>query len=193
MTGPGHIGSVAPMQRVMIIGQPGSGKSTLARAVGEIAHLPVVHMDQIQWLPGWEETPRDERTRLTMEVHRQERWVFEGGHSATWEDRLARADTLIWLDLPVAVRLWRVTARTLQYRGRTRPDMPHDCPEAFQSEFYHFIWRTRHKGRAKMRALFDSAPDDRRTVHLTSGKAARGWVHALRYAASRGNLGISHR
>lgn len=41
------------MRRVMIVGHPGSGKSTLARAMGERTGLPVVHIDQIHWRPGW--------------------------------------------------------------------------------------------------------------------------------------------
>ena len=42
----------APMQRVMIIGQPGSGKSTLAREMGKHTGLPVIHIDTIHWQPG---------------------------------------------------------------------------------------------------------------------------------------------
>ena len=86
------------MQRVMIVGQPGSGKSTLARKLGQRTGLPVVHIDTIHWQPGWIERNRDEKTRLCLEVEARECWIFEGGHSATWENRMARADLLIWID-----------------------------------------------------------------------------------------------
>ncbi|MGB3409246.1 MAG: AAA family ATPase, partial [Jannaschia sp.] len=72
------------MRRVMIIGQPGSGKSTFARAMGELTFLPVHHIDRIHWKPGWIERSRAEKTRLCEEVHSQDAWIFEGGHSATW-------------------------------------------------------------------------------------------------------------
>ena len=89
------------MQKVLIIGCSGSGKSTLARMLSERTGLPLVHLDQHYWQPGWVERSRTEKDRLTREVHARERWIFEGGHSRTWPERMARADTLIWLDVPL--------------------------------------------------------------------------------------------
>jgi adenylate kinase family enzyme len=142
------------MQRIMILGQPGSGKSTLAHILGDRTGLPVVHIDHIHWLPGWIERPRDDKTRLCHEVEAREAWIFEGGHSATWESRLARADLLIWIDLPVGLRLWRILRRTL--RGGSRPDIPDGCLEGFHRQtlpFWHYIWRTRHSARARILRL----------------------------------------
>ncbi|MFZ3034860.1 MAG: hypothetical protein WA138_12715 [Parvibaculum sp.] len=45
------------MQRILIIGGPGGGKSTLTRALMQKLDLPVTHLDQIWWTPGW--IPRD--------------------------------------------------------------------------------------------------------------------------------------
>lgn len=177
----------------MILGQPGSGKSTLAQLLGGITHLPVVHLDQLQWEAGWTEVNRAERTRRVREVHRRPAWIFEGGHSETWPDRLAHADTVIWLDLPVGLRLWRVTKRGLRWLGRTRPDMAPGCPERLDPDFYRFIWHTRRTGRAKMAATFAAAPDWMHRHHLQSPRAVRAYLTALRRAASVGNLGISHR
>ena len=92
------------MQRVMIVGQPGSGKSTLARKLGQRTGLPVIHIDTIHWQPGWVERSWDEKTRLCHEVEARECWIFEGGHSATWDNRVARADLLIWIDRSAALR-----------------------------------------------------------------------------------------
>lgn len=181
------------MRRVMIIGQPGSGKSTLARAVGEIAHLPVVHMDHIHWKSGWVERDRDEKTRMCQEVQRRPEWVFEGGHSATWAERLERADTLIWLDMPLGLRLWRVTRRTAMMWGRTRPDLPDGCPEQFNAAFFGFIWRTRTTGRANCARLFDRVPQEKAAHHLRRPRDVSAYLTALRRAAKVGNLGISHR
>ena len=41
------------MRRVLVIGNSGSGKSTFARALGDRTGLPVTHIDQLFWLPGW--------------------------------------------------------------------------------------------------------------------------------------------
>jgi len=45
------------LQRVVVMGPPGSGKSTLARSLGARFGLPVFHLDQIYWCPGWIEAP----------------------------------------------------------------------------------------------------------------------------------------
>ena len=166
----------------MIVGQPGSGKSTLARKLGECTGLPVVHIDRIHWQPGWVERSKAEKTRLCLEAERQSRWIFEGGHSATWPSRLARADMLVWLDRPVGLRLWRVVRRAVTGLGRTRPDMAEGCPERLSSlpEFIGYIWTTRNSGRAKMAQLAAAAPPECRIVHLRSDEEAARFLASFR-------------
>lgn len=170
------------MKRVMIVGGPGSGKSTLARALGERMGLPVYHMDHIHWQENWVERPRDERWSLAAEVERQEAWVFEGGLSKTYTNRLARADTLIWLDLPVGLRLWRVTKRLFRYLGQHRPDLPQGCTERIHPEtlaFYRFIWTHRNRSRDKIVHLIESHQGDAQVVHLTRPSQVAAYLAQL--------------
>lgn len=142
------------MKRVMIVGGSGAGKSTLARGFGAATGLPVHHMDHIHWQAGWVARSRAQRKDMALAIEAQDRWIFEGGFSTTYDNRAARADTLIWLDVPVAVRLWRVTWRTVKSYGRNRPDIPQGCAERLGADtiaFYHWIWRTRESGRQRIR------------------------------------------
>ncbi len=146
------------MKRVMIVGQPGSGKSTLARRIGEKTGLPVIHMDAaVHWKPGWVERPRSEKIMRALEIEQRETWVFEGNMSSTYDHRLSRADTLIVLDLPLRLRVWRVFKRTILSYGSSRQDLPENCPEHLTFEFYKWIWDTRHVQREKQRSLIDQA------------------------------------
>ena len=43
------------MQRILVIGSPGAGKSTFARRLADTLDLPLMHLDQQYWLPGWVE------------------------------------------------------------------------------------------------------------------------------------------
>lgn len=153
----------------MIIGQPGSGKSTLARELGLLTGLPVIHIDQILWKTGWIERSTEDRGKLISKVHQQESWIFEGNYPQTIPERIAQADTCIWLDFPLGLRLWRVIARTLHYHGTNRPDLPEGCPERFTMEFFWWIISTRKSGRGLGQNIIDNTPS-----HLT--------VHQLRNA-----------
>ena len=157
------------MQRVMIVGQPGSGKSWLAVRLGSRLGLPVHHMDHIHWQPGWVERSAADKARLCAEVEAQDTWVFEGNFSTTAANRAARADLLVWLDLPVSLRLWRVTWRKIRGFGQQRPDMAPGCPERLGREagaFYRYIWATRHSGRTRIAAVVAAAPVGLEVVRL---------------------------
>ena len=89
------------MQRVLIIGPCGAGKSTLAAELGRILDLPVFHMDQLNWRPGWVESSKDEiRARLAT-ITAEDRWLIDGNYGGTLDARLARADTVVYLDFPI--------------------------------------------------------------------------------------------
>jgi len=158
------------IKRIMIIGQPGSGKSFLARKIGDQTGLPVVHIDNIHWQAGWRERSAEEKARLCAEVHAQEQWIFEGGFSRSWDDRLARADVLIWLDIPLWLRAIRVIRRTLQYHGSSRPDLPEGCPERFNWEFTRWIWKTRTSGKKKMQAFYANTSAEKLKFHVQNRK-----------------------
>lgn len=166
----------------MVVGQPGSGKSTFARMLGAATGLPVVHIDHIHWMDGWVEREAAEKDRLTREVHARDAWIFEGGHSRTWPERLARADTLVWIDVGLALRTWRVLRRVATGYGRARPDMPAGCPERIDGAFLAFlafIWRTRRSARARIAAIFADPPPHLALHRVTTPAEARTLVAEL--------------
>ena len=170
------------MRRVMIVGGAGSGKSTLGRVLGARTGLPVYHMDHIHWLPGWEARPRPARQLLAEDIEARDSWIFEGGFSTTYANRLARADTVIWLDLPVTLRLWRVTKRLIANYGQRRPDMAEGCVEGIHGEtwaFYRWIWETRQTGRARLAELVMDAPENTSIHHLTMRAQVRRFLEAI--------------
>nr|WP_274705671.1 AAA family ATPase [Salipiger pentaromativorans] len=171
----------------MIVGQPGAGKSTLARQLGARTGLPVVHVDMIHWLPGWVERPRAEKLAMAREVELGAAWIFEGGLSENYPHRLSRADTLIVLDLPLWLRAWRVFRRTLGQYGRSRPDLPENCPERFDPAFWKWIWDTRRTGAEKNRALIGQAGPEVAVHHLRSPRAVRRFLAGLDAALVSGH------
>ena len=167
------------MKRVMIVGGPGSGKSTLAVLLGKRTGLPVYHMDHIHWKSGWVGRSMDGKSRLSNAVHARDEWIFEGGHSRTYDERLRRADTLIWLDFPLYRRLFRVAKRTIVHFGKNRADLPEGCVERINGEtfeFFKFIIRTSRASKAKHQVIMDNPPPHLSCIRLGSLKEVREFL-----------------
>lgn len=138
------------MNRILVIGCSGGGKSTLARALGAKLGLPVTHLDVLWWQPGWTESSYDEFRPKVAAAVAEERWVIDGNFSRTFDLRLPRADTVIWVDQPRRICLWRAFRRTLTQFGRNRADLAPGCPEKFDPAFYRFIWNFKRTHDAMM-------------------------------------------
>ncbi|NVK35915.1 MAG: DNA topology modulation protein FlaR [Rhodobacteraceae bacterium] len=159
------------MKRVMIVGGAGSGKSTLARRLGKRTGLPVYHMDHVHWKPNWVERSKAEKRDLCERVHALDQWIFEGNASDSYAERAERADTLIWLDLPVHIRMWRVINRCWKYHGKNRADLPKGCTERFNLsflKFLKFVWATRHSTREKVLKIYQNPPHRMDVYRFTS-------------------------
>ena len=128
------------MQRILVIGCSGGGKSTLARKLGEKLALPVVHLDVLFWKPGWVESSSDEFRSKVAAAVAEDRWIVDGNFSRTFDIRLPRADTIVWVDQLRCSCLWRAFRRTLTLFGKARADLAPGCPEKFDPAFYRFIW-----------------------------------------------------
>ncbi len=176
------------MRRVVIIGCSGSGKSTLARRLAERTGLPAIHLDRHYWRPGWTEPPRDEWQAHAAALAAGDRWIIDGQYASTLPARLARADTLIFLDLPMPVCLFRVLRRTIAGYGRTRAELPPDCPERFDWAFLQYIWNYRHTHRPRMLEIVAGFQGDK-LVFTTPAEVA-AWQGGRSYSGmGRPNLG----
>ncbi|HEX2764087.1 MAG TPA: topology modulation protein, partial [Allosphingosinicella sp.] len=142
------------MERVLIIGSPGAGKSTLAAEVSRLTGLPLVHLDQLHWKPGWVEGTREEFDAKLARVMAAPRWLIEGNYGRTLPLRLTRADTVIDLRLPTWLCVWSILRRVARHRGGTRFDMAPGCPERFDWQFLLYTARFGGRGRRRIeRAL----------------------------------------
>jgi adenylate kinase family enzyme len=122
------------MKRIAIIGSTGSGKSTLAKRLGLALDLPVVELDALHWLPGWVEREREEFFRLVEQATAPPRWVIDGGYSTVRDIIWARADTLIWIDLPYFTTFWQLLKRTVN-RARSRAPICNGNYESWRLSF----------------------------------------------------------
>ena len=104
----------AIVRRVSVVGTSGSGKSTLARELAEILGVPYLELDAVHHQPGWAPLPTDEFRRIVAARAAAGGWVIDGNYGRVRDLVWARADTVVWLDLPKRTVMRQVVWRTLR-------------------------------------------------------------------------------
>jgi adenylate kinase family enzyme len=165
------------LKKVLVLGCSGAGKSTLARQIGRITGLPVIHLDQHYWRPGWQEPDKGRWHCQVVELTSQPCWVMDGNFGGTLAVRLAAADTVIFLDFPTWLCLARVLRRMIRSFGRTRSDMGRQCPERLDFAFLVYVWRYRRVDR--LRHLAAVAQFSGQPIRLRRPADVAGFIRSL--------------
>jgi shikimate kinase len=114
----------------------GNGKTTVGRALAERLDVPFVELDAIVHGPNWTEISDDELRRILEPIVGGEAWVVDGGYRRKIGDLvLARADTVVWIDLPIRVWLPRLVRRTVR-RIRGDETLWNDNKESWRTAFW---------------------------------------------------------
>ena len=101
-------------RRFSVAGMSGAGKSTIARTIASRLDLPYVELDALFHGPNWSEPSPDEfKRRVLALIDGHDGWVVDGNYHGKLDELvLERADTFVWLDLPLRVALRRIWRRT---------------------------------------------------------------------------------
>ena len=102
------------MRRVAVVGNSGSGKTTLGKALAAKLEVPFLEMDSVKHQPNWQELPAEQFRARVAEAVAAEGWVLDGNYGSVRDLIWARADTVVWFDLPRRTVMWRVVTRTLR-------------------------------------------------------------------------------
>jgi adenylate kinase family enzyme len=107
-------------------------------------------------------------------------WVMDGNYGGTLTERIAAADTVVWLDygrIGCVIRtLWRVAT----HLGRTRPDMGKGCPERLDLAFLRYIWSFPARHRPRILTALSGRPAGCRLVRLGRPEEARRFLAGLK-------------
>ena len=119
--------------KIAIIGYSGAGKSTLAEKLSHYYSIPKLHMDTLQFQPGWQDSDREWMlTEMKSFLTKHEDWVIDGNYSwCYYEERMQEADQIIFLNFSPLTCLFRAFKRYLKYRGKVRESMAAGCQEQF--------------------------------------------------------------
>lgn len=188
-------------QRIAVVGTTSSGKSTLGARLAAILDLPLVELDALNWEPGWhavtDHDPAEFERRLRAATA-GDAWVVAGSYSRFAEpifwDRL---QTVVWLDLPLPLVLWRVVSRSWR-RYRARELLWGTNYERFWSQlkFWHhdsLVWWALTTHRTKRQRHLSQMADPRwahiRFIRLTSPAEVSAFTKAVKSVAAASRLG----
>lgn len=179
-----------PGERIIVIGSSGAGKSTLAERLAARIDAPFVELDALFWEPGWKAAKDEVFRERVRQVTAGERWVLAGNYASRQLDvSWPRADTIIWLDMPLATVLPRVIRRCWQRHRSQEGLWGTDNRENFWEHLK--LWNTDEsiisytiKTHRSRRRLFERHTRDPRYAHLTvirlrSPKEVAHWWRSL--------------
>lgn len=110
--------------RVVVIGVSGSGKTSFATRLAKQLDLKQIELDLLNWRPNWHDRYVHEFEAFEADVLREisdPEWVLAGGYSKVRAMIFARANTVVWLDLPKTLVLRQVIWRSIRRAVSRKP------------------------------------------------------------------------
>jgi adenylate kinase family enzyme len=172
------------MRRVSVVGASGSGKTTFAAALARRLDIPHIELDAIYWGPDWTLTPADTLMAALREVAVTDDWVCDGNYAAR-SPLIERADTVVWLDLPLRTCLARILRRTdrrIRSNERLWSDNRETWREALigREALVPYLVRHFHRKRRTFAAQFGAAESSHlRVFRFRSSREATSWLMGL--------------
>ena len=181
--------SLEGCERIVVIGRTGSGKTTLARELAGALEVPHVELDALYFGANFSTAPLSVlRDRVSAAIA-GDRWVTDGNKSVVRDLVWPRADTIIWLDYPLSVSLWRLARRALGRASTLTTQAAEtgerkNLPKQFLSAARGVLRALRsHTGQRREFPRALAAPENQHlvTARLRSPRATQRWlIHVVK-------------
>ena len=106
------------MKKVAVFGKPANGKSTLSKKLASATGIKLYALDSILYNSNGQEIDRQSYEEAHENILSTEAWIIEGfgpmNSLNSFNRRLEKADTLIYIDLPYLTTYWLVTKRFIK-------------------------------------------------------------------------------
>lgn len=174
-----------PGSRIVVVGSSGSGKTTTAEIIAQTLGIPHVELDALHWLPNWSETELSTFRGKVSRALTGPAWVVDGNYSKVRDITWTRADTLVWLDLPLPLVIKRLFSRTY-HRWISQEELWGGNRENLKTAIFSkdslFLWmlKSRRKHRRDYpRLVKEPAYTHLKVIHLTSTAQVDAWLTSL--------------
>jgi adenylate kinase family enzyme len=174
-------------RRINVVGTSSVGKTTMAAALAELLRVPHVELDALHWEPNWTEAPTPVLRERVRNAIAGDSWVVDGNYALVRDLVWARAEAVVWLDLPLRSVLWRYLTRTTR-RVAGRKVLWSGNRERLSTHLFSrdsllwWIMSTYGRHRREYPPLLAARPD-LVAVRLRSARAADRWLAELSHRA----------
>ena len=111
--------------KITIVGNIASGKTFLARQLSERLGIPVTHIDTIQFDRNLNINDLHQTRNLLTQVQNQADWIIDGqGPLDMFEERFAKADQIVFIDVPIYMNFILLTFRIFKNFFSPRKELP---------------------------------------------------------------------
>jgi len=179
--------TLAGCERILVLGRTGSGKTTLARELAAALGVPHVELDALYFGPDLSTVPLPVLRERTAAAIAGERWVTDGNKRAVRDLVWPRADTVIWLDYPLSVSLWRLARRARTRTSTVRAEAARTgrsggVPRQLLAAAKGVLTALEsHRGQRREYPRLFAQPENRHlaVARLRSPRAARLWLERV--------------
>ncbi len=171
-------------RRVAVVGAVGCGKTTLAQDLARRIGAPHVELDALRYRPDWRRVPAEVFWERVYGHAGTDRWVIDGNDDSVQDITWLRAQTLVWIDFPVRVALWRLLRRTLVrlVRGETFANENREQLGRLLGGKSILMWTVRSHGprrRHYERLIARPRYSHLEVARLRSASALRSWLERI--------------
>jgi adenylate kinase family enzyme len=170
-------------RRVSVQGASGAGKTEFAARLAGCLGVPHIELDALHHGPNWTEATSAELTASVSQAMAANPagWVIDGNYHRKIGTLVSdAADTVVWLDPPLPVLLWRLWRRT-SVRIVGRVELWNGNRESWRGAFWGreslFAWtiRSYFRHRRDWPSLLGGHPG---LVRLRSSRLTKQWLSA---------------
>jgi adenylate kinase family enzyme len=167
-------------RRINVVGTSSVGKTTMAAALASLLGVPHVELGALHWEANWTGAPDEVLRERVSNAIAGEGWVVDGNYAKARDLVWARADAVVWLDLPLRTIMWRFLRRTARRVAR-REELWSGNRERLSTQLFSresllwWILSTYRRRRREYPALLAARPE-LMVVRLRSAGAADRWL-----------------
>lgn len=162
-------------KRILVIGSGASGKSTLADQLGKKLRFPVIHLDWEYWHSGWIENSEQNWKPKIDHLITPPEWIFDSNVSGLFDDRFHAADTIIFLDFPRWISLYRLLKRKWISKGKKgRSD----------GAYLKWAWNFPHQSRPALLQKLHEVSSTKTVITLRSPTEVRRFLKEVKDATT---------